>query len=450
MLAALVNVVMPNFLLSQSIQISYPDLAKKAGVFSYLMKPRGLKMDTLTRSEFINGVAKFNCKEYPKGLYQVSVSGSGESAFLLLGNSNINLKYESGVAPVFENSEVNMILQKILSQNEQYHAERNRLSQIAQSFYEFDPHYKTKSDSIRIAYDRLHVQFNAILDEFDRQTPDEYISGVLIPVLKFNLFNTEADKKKYDNEKAFQHYEFFRNIDFSKEQLAGDYFFARKVNEYITYFGGRSAQAKQESCILLIEAAKPNSEVQRFVVETIMEAYFEMKDYEMVEFISTAASAASCQAPQLSGELKKFVEGAEHLQPGKKAPDISLKNVLGEYQVLSLVAKSHQYVIVFFWATWCPHCMDLISKLKGIYPELKARGIEIFAVALDDNYEEWMHVLAQYELPWINVSERKKWETQAAADYNIRTTPTLYLLSGNMTVRGRYSTFESLRLALQR
>jgi len=445
--------VFPGILFSQDIQINFPDVAKKTGIYAYLAKPYGLKLDTVAKCEFINGSGILKSKDFPKGLYQFSVTGMEKPGFLLLGNSSTSMKYVLGEnsrhAPIFQNSEVNTLLQDILTHNDQYHAERNMLGQAAQALYEFDTRFKTKTDSVKFAYDKLHEMHNQILDEFAGKTSDEYLKKVLIPVLKFSLFTNDADKARYDNERAFQHYEFFRHVDFSAKQLAGDHFYARKLNEYITYFGGRSTGAKQESCSLLVNATKASPEVQRFTVETLMEIYFSTKDYEMVEFISNLVNTSSCEAPRLTGDLKTYVEQSAVLQPGKTAPDISLKDPTGKFQVLSLTAQSHQKTLVFFWASWCPHCLDLVSKLKPVYPELKAKGIEIFAIALDDNFEDWVRTVGEYEIPWINVSERKKWETQAVLDYNVRSTPTIFLLSGKMTIAGKYHAFEDIMTALQ-
>lgn len=436
---------------SQDIRITFTDAANQKSASAYLVKPYGLRMDTMARGEFINGACTLKSKDFPKGLYQVSITGSAKPAFLLLGGSNIILKYErgqNGYETVFGNSETNTLLQKILAHNEQYHAERNALSQVAQSIYEFDPRYKAKTDSIRFSYDKLHEMHNEILNGFAKQTSDEYITKALIPVLKFTIFS-DADKAKYDNERAFQHYEFFRHVDFSAKQLAGDNFYARKLNEYVNYFGGRSAGAKRESCELLVNAAKVSPEVQRFTVEILMETYFNMKDYETVEYLGNLATSSSCEAPRLTGELKTYVDQSSGLQPGKTAPDISLKDPAGKFQVLSLTAQAHKNTVVIFWASWCPHCLELISKLKPIYAELKARGIEIFAVSLDENNDDWVGTLAENNIGWINVSERKKWETQAATDYNVRTTPTLFLLAGDMKILGKYHSFEDLKSALR-
>ncbi len=437
---------------AQNIQISFPDISAKKGVYTYLLKPYGLKMDTVARSEFINGICTVTCKGYPQGLYRLNITGIEAPVFLLLGNNNITMKYEQGKnslqEPVFQNSPTNAVLQEILHQNEQYHAGRDTLSQAAQTIFEFDPHYKSKLDSVRIAYDNLHEEHNAILDDLARQTSDEYLLKTLIPLLKFTSYTKDADKVKYDNDRSYQHYEFFKKIDFSQKQLAGDFFYAKKLNEYISYFGGRSSTAKQESCQMLVKASKANQDVQRFTVEVLMEIYFDMKDYAMVEYIGSLVSSESCEAPRLSGELQQYVAQSAGLQPGKTAPDISMKDPSGKYQVLSLTAQAHKNTVVLFWASWCPHCLELISRLKSVYPELKARNVEIFAVSLDENNEDWVGTLAENDIGWVNVSERRKWETQAVKDYNVRSTPTLFLLAGDMKILGRYHSFEDMKSAL--
>lgn len=52
------------------------------------------------------------------------------------------------------------------------------------------------------------------------------------------------------------------------------------------------------------------------------------------------------------------------------APDFSLKDISGKDVSLSDLLKLKQKVLIFFWATWCPHCQSALkglSKKSGMY-----------------------------------------------------------------------------------
>lgn len=52
------------------------------------------------------------------------------------------------------------------------------------------------------------------------------------------------------------------------------------------------------------------------------------------------------------------------------APEFSLKDLSGKDFTLSQALKAKKKLVIFFWASWCPHCQDalkLLAKKKGNY-----------------------------------------------------------------------------------
>lgn len=48
-----------------------------------------------------------------------------------------------------------------------------------------------------------------------------------------------------------------------------------------------------------------------------------------------------------------------------KAPDFSLLDLNGQKVSLSGLLKTNEKVLLFFWASWCPHCQTALKSLKG-------------------------------------------------------------------------------------
>ena len=42
-------------------------------------------------------------------------------------------------------------------------------------------------------------------------------------------------------------------------------------------------------------------------------------------------------------------------------------------------------MIINFWATWCVPCMQEMPSLKRLYDKYRARGLEVLAVATDED-----------------------------------------------------------------
>lgn len=50
---------------------------------------------------------------------------------------------------------------------------------------------------------------------------------------------------------------------------------------------------------------------------------------------------------------------------------------------LDLGALKGKVVVLNFWATWCPPCIEEMPELNSLYPELKAQNIEMIGIAID-------------------------------------------------------------------
>ena len=76
--------------------------------------------------------------------------------------------------------------------------------------------------------------------------------------------------------------------------------------------------------------------------------------------------------PGVAGEL-------EPVTGSPAAPALALPD-LGD-RVHRLDDYSGQVVLVNFWATWCPPCVEEIPSLQRLHQRLHAQGLEILAAA---------------------------------------------------------------------
>jgi peroxiredoxin len=67
---------------------------------------------------------------------------------------------------------------------------------------------------------------------------------------------------------------------------------------------------------------------------------------------------------------------------GKKAPDVTLKDLDGNPRSLS--SYKGKVVLLHFWATWCPPCRDEIPELNELNKKMSDRAFAIYAVSTDD------------------------------------------------------------------
>lgn len=73
-------------------------------------------------------------------------------------------------------------------------------------------------------------------------------------------------------------------------------------------------------------------------------------------------------------------------QVGKPAPDFAVKDVNGKEH--KLADYRGKVVLVVFWATWCPPCMQEVPSLKRLQTKYGARGLNILAFSVDSRPEK--------------------------------------------------------------
>jgi thiol-disulfide isomerase/thioredoxin len=68
---------------------------------------------------------------------------------------------------------------------------------------------------------------------------------------------------------------------------------------------------------------------------------------------------------------------------GEAAPDFELPRLDGRADRLSLGALHGKVVLLDFWATWCPPCLQMMPILHDLHRDFGARGVEIVGINSD-------------------------------------------------------------------
>ncbi len=85
-------------------------------------------------------------------------------------------------------------------------------------------------------------------------------------------------------------------------------------------------------------------------------------------------------------------------------------------------------VLITFWATTCPSCIEEIPHLIELYQELHPKGLEIIGVAMSyDPPDQVRAMVQQRQIPYPIVLDSQE---QIAREFdNVRLTPTTVLIS---------------------
>lgn len=141
------------------------------------------------------------------------------------------------------------------------------------------------------------------------------------------------------------------------------------------------------------------------------------------------------------------------VKAGEPAPEIALPSPSGE--VLKLSDLKGYYVLIDFWASWCPPCRRKNPELVNLYREFEkakfkdAKGFTIFSVSLDKKKKKWERAIKEDNLYWkYHVSDLKFWNCEAAKVYGVKGIPATVLVGPSGKVIGTNLSIEEIRRIL--
>lgn len=160
-------------------------------------------------------------------------------------------------------------------------------------------------------------------------------------------------------------------------------------------------------------------------------AYFVVKDFAYKLDLEEMKSVRSKLDASLDGtsyvqQIESMIARMEKVQVGSEAPDFTLPDVNGN--PVSLSSFRGKYVLVDFWAAWCPDCRKENPNIVSAWEKYKNKNFAILGVSLDRNRDQWLAAIEKDKLTWTQVSDLKYWSSDAAVLYCIRWIPMSFLI----------------------
>jgi len=155
--------------------------------------------------------------------------------------------------------------------------------------------------------------------------------------------------------------------------------------------------------------------------------------------------AASEPVAEESQDMSKYMP---ELEAGSPAPALELNTPDGA--TVSLADFAGKWVVLDFWASWCPDCRAEFPAVKELYDAYAPKGVDILGISFDTDAEAWKKCLDEQDFAWQQGSNLIKWKegNPVSEAYGVRWIPTMVLVAPDGTVAGAALTAADMKALL--
>lgn len=135
----------------------------------------------------------------------------------------------------------------------------------------------------------------------------------------------------------------------------------------------------------------------------------------------------------------------EMLRYGVEAPDFMIDSISNT----SLKSMRGRYVVLHFWASWCPDCRKDIPEINRLHEEFASDSVIFIHISFDTDKEKWLKYIDESDMEGLQLCEFVKMkESKTANVYGIKWIPSMYVLNTEGKVILRTVMIEKLRRQL--
>ncbi len=104
-------------------------------------------------------------------------------------------------------------------------------------------------------------------------------------------------------------------------------------------------------------------------------------------------------------------------------------------RTVTLSQLKGQVVVLNFWATWCPPCIEEMPSLVQMQQRMKTKGVTVLAVSVDVDQDNYQRFLKDHNVNLLSVRDA---DQKSNALYGTFKFPETYVIDRNGVMRRKF------------
>ncbi|GHU62055.1 hypothetical protein FACS1894123_02370 [Bacteroidia bacterium] len=163
-----------------------------------------------------------------------------------------------------------------------------------------------------------------------------------------------------------------------------------------------------------------------------------------LESVVNKVSDATFKETDVYKNAAERVQIMKNSQPGHPYKNIASNDPNGKPIQLSDFVGKGKYIVLEFWASWCPDCRVEMPEMVDLYNSVKDKNFEFVGYSMDKTKEPWMKAVEDYHITWPQMSDFEVWNSKGTKQYAVQSIPQAILISPDGLILARYTSVKDL------